>query len=43
VRVIALPRNAGFAGACNAGIRQSQGEFVALLNSDTETDEKITL
>ena len=39
VRVLALPRNTGFTGACNAGIRASQGEFVALLNSDTEADE----
>ena len=39
VQVIALPRNLGFTGACNAGIRASHGEFVALLNSDTEADE----
>lgn len=40
VRVIALPRNTGFTGACNAGIRASHGEFVVLLNSDTEADER---
>jgi GT2 family glycosyltransferase len=39
VRVLALLRNTGFTGACNAGIRASRGEFVALLNSDTEADE----
>jgi GT2 family glycosyltransferase len=39
VSVITLPRNLGFTGACNAGIRASHGEFVALLNSDTEADE----
>jgi GT2 family glycosyltransferase len=39
VCLVALPRNRGFTGACNAGIRVSQGEFVALLNSDTEADE----
>jgi GT2 family glycosyltransferase len=39
VRVLALPRNQGFTGACNAGIQDSHGEFVALLNSDTEADE----
>jgi len=39
VRVLALPRNTGFTGACNAGIRESLGEFVTLLNSDTEADE----
>ncbi len=39
VRALALPRNRGFTGACNAGIQASHGEFVALLNSDTETEE----
>jgi GT2 family glycosyltransferase len=39
VRVLALPSNQGFTGACNAGIQTSHGEFVALLNSDTEADE----
>jgi GT2 family glycosyltransferase len=38
VRVIALTRNRGFTGACNAGIRASNGVIVALLNNDTETD-----
>lgn len=38
VRVIALPRNLRFAGACNIGIRASSGEAVALLNNDTEAD-----
>ena len=39
VRVLALPRNQGYTGACNAGIQDSHGEFVTLLNSDTEADE----
>ena len=39
VRVLALPSNQGFTGACNAGIQTSHGELVALLNSDTEADE----
>jgi GT2 family glycosyltransferase len=39
MHVLALPGNRGFAGACNAGIRASRGQFVALLNSDTEADE----
>jgi GT2 family glycosyltransferase len=34
-RVIVLDRNAGFAAANNAGIRNSRGELVLLLNSDT--------
>jgi GT2 family glycosyltransferase len=38
VRVIRLDRNHGFAGACNAGLRAGQGEFLALLNNDTEAD-----
>jgi GT2 family glycosyltransferase len=38
VIVVALKENCGFAGACNAGIFASKGEFVALLNNDTEVD-----
>ena len=36
VKVIALPRNLGFTGACNAGLRAGQGEVLILLNNDTE-------
>ena len=36
--MVALGENRGFAGACNAGIQAAQGELVALLNNDTETD-----
>ena len=39
VTLVALPLNKRFSGACNAGIRASCGEFVALLNNDTEADE----
>ena len=35
VRVIALPENAGFARANNAAIRDTAGELILLLNSDT--------
>lgn len=35
VRLIALPENMGFARANNAAIRQTQGELILLLNSDT--------
>jgi N-acetylglucosaminyl-diphospho-decaprenol L-rhamnosyltransferase len=35
VRVIPLDANAGFARANNTGFRQTQSEFVLLLNSDT--------
>jgi GT2 family glycosyltransferase len=38
VKTIALGENRGFAGAVNAGIRESGTEFVALLNNDTEQD-----
>jgi GT2 family glycosyltransferase len=40
VKVIALPANLRFAGACNAGIRASSGDAIALLNNDTEADER---
>ena len=35
VRVIRMERNAGFSAANNAGIRQSRGDLLLLLNSDT--------
>lgn len=36
VRLIELPQNLGFTGACNAGFNAASGEFLALLNNDTE-------
>lgn len=38
VKLIELPENRGFTGACNAGIAAAQGEYIALLNNDTEVD-----
>lgn len=38
VKLIELPENRGFTGACNAGLQAGQGVFVALLNNDTEVD-----
>jgi len=38
VGVVALPENRGFAGAVNAGIAATTGEYVALLNNDMELD-----
>ena len=35
VRVVALPTNQGFTGACNAGLRAARGEVLILLNNDT--------
>ena len=38
VTLIELPVNMGFTGACNAGLWAARGEFIALLNNDTEVD-----
>ncbi len=35
-RVVALPENVGFAAGVNRGIESSRGEFVVLLNNDTQ-------
>jgi GT2 family glycosyltransferase len=40
VQVLALGENRMFAGACNVGIQEAQGEFVVLLNNDTEADPR---
>jgi GT2 family glycosyltransferase len=37
-RLIFLPHNTGFGYANNVGIRESQGEWVALINNDTVLD-----
>jgi GT2 family glycosyltransferase len=36
VQVIRLDRNAGFSGGNNAGIRTCKGEFIFIVNNDTE-------
>jgi len=38
VRLVQLPKNRGFTGACNAGMEAATGEYVSLLNNDTEVD-----
>lgn len=38
VRLVELPENRGFTGACNAGIKAAHGELISLLNNDTEVD-----
>ncbi|WP_435010146.1 glycosyltransferase family 2 protein [Tundrisphaera lichenicola] len=35
---VQLERNAGFCGAANAGIAAARGEFIQLLNNDTEVE-----
>lgn len=38
VKLLELAQNCGFTGACNVGLRAARGEFLALLNNDTEVD-----
>lgn len=38
IRCISLPANRGFSAAANAGIRNASGEYLVLLNNDTEVD-----
>ena len=39
VTLMELSENLGFTGACNIGMENANGEFVSLLNNDTEVDE----
>ena len=40
IALIELGHNRGFTGACNAGWQAAHGEFIILLNNDTEVDDK---
>lgn len=40
VNALGLPRNLGFSGNVNAGLRTASGELVALLNNDAEADPR---
>ena len=37
--LIELEKNRGFTGACNTGMEAAAGEFIALLNNDTEVEK----
>lgn len=39
IRLIENPENHGFSAACNQGIRESNGRYIVLLNSDTQLVE----
>lgn len=38
VKLVQLETNTGFTGACNAGMQAARGDFISLLNNDTEVD-----
>ena len=38
VKLVRLPKNLGFAAACNKGYKFSQGKYIVLLNNDIEVD-----
>ncbi|MGB4870833.1 MAG: glycosyltransferase, partial [Candidatus Promineifilaceae bacterium] len=40
IKLIQLPENRGFTGACNAGWQAARGEIIILLNNDTEADPR---
>lgn len=40
VRIVALGRNLGFAGGNSEGLAAASGEYIALLNNDTEPDKR---
>jgi N-acetylglucosaminyl-diphospho-decaprenol L-rhamnosyltransferase len=41
VDIVEMPRNGGFASACNAGIDHGNGDIVVLVNNDVEADPRM--
>ncbi len=39
IKIIVNPENLGFAGGCNVGMHASQGEWIALINSDSTVEK----
>src|SRR3989344_4230145 len=39
VRIVALPKNVGFARGNNAGIKEAKGDYILTLNNDTKLEK----
>ena len=39
VKIVPLPRNTGFAGANNEGLKRAKGRYIMLINNDAEVDK----
>jgi len=40
IKIISLPKNIGFAGANDEGLRNATGDYIMLLNNDVEVDKE---
>lgn len=40
VRIVSLPRNTGFTGGNNEGLRHAKGQFIVLLNNDARLENR---
>ena len=43
VKIIPITRNLGFSGGNAEGLRHASGNYIALLNNDTEPDEEVAI